>query len=178
MNEGKMKKSRVQDIGKNRPSKQIAEAIIRTRVHNGFNQSSFSRYLHHNVATVGRWERAQVAPTRRVIAELLMIAPPECVTVFEDYIGKTHDQVLKERYGGLAGLPPPKIEDWGKNPKEFADKIAAVVHARTEQILAQVRSHSREAHDAAESLLAILKTTLAQVDKLHRLRGKGKMVFS
>src|SRR5690242_17799763 len=123
------KRSRVQQDWRKKPSKELANAIIRTRQQNGRGQTSFSRYLNKNIGTIRRWELAITVPYPSVLAQLIMVAPADCRPVFEDYMGKTYDQVLRERFGSLVGYEFPHLQDWGASPQEYAADIAGVIHA-------------------------------------------------
>jgi len=167
------KHSRVQQNWRKKPSKELANAIIRTRQQNGWGQAAFSRFLNKNLVTVGRWERGVTVPYPSVLAQLIMVAPADCRPVFEDYMGKTYDQVLRERFGGFAGNEHTYQEEWSTNPREHATDIAGVIHNLVEQILSVARGRDEE---GSKSLLSILKGVLKEVEKLHKQRGKHAMI--
>lgn len=142
--------------GKKGPSKELAEAIMRTRIHVGLSQSDMAKKFGKNIATVGRWERAQRLPHSSMIAELMLMAPDRDRYIFEDHLGKTFDQVLREKFSTVP-QGPPEVERWEAEPIKYAARMAGFIHARVVQITAEARSNDPL---AANCLLAIAKLTL------------------
>lgn len=125
------------------PSKELMDAIIATRVHNGFNQSSFARYLGRSIGTVNRWEFGRITPQPGMLAQLLLIAPENARHVFEDYLNKTYDQVVRERF--LALSRGEKVADWKANPADHVNEIYRSIQGRAQWIWCEARNRNSEA---------------------------------
>ena len=159
-----MKRRRPQDTGRKPPSKELAEAITETRIHNNWNQAQFSRRLHKNIVTIGRWERATIVPQPDQLAQLLLLAPARRRKIFEDYLGKTYDQVLKERYSELVNAKVD-TKEWDSDPSRYAPDMQNFCHDRIERIAALARSTNKK---ASLGMLHIVRKILAVIDNLDK----------
>lgn len=151
--------------GKKPPTKELGEAILKTRVSTGKSQPEFGRLFNRDYVSIRRWEAGQVTPHRTALADLLKLAPREVRHVFEDYLGKTFDQVQYEAYMALATQPEATDPQLQRDPVGNADRISSALQNHCKWLWGEARSGNLY---AAESLIDALDYVVRLTERAQR----------
>lgn len=142
--------------------REIQEAIRKTRMHHGWNQTELAEKLGVNFLTVNRWENGHTLPQKHAAKRLMSLVPGECRPALEELVGMTFEQVMAE--GSRSDEPPSRteIEFWEADTLRYSLEIASHTRSLVSYLLRHARTQNRQ---AADSLMAVLKTALAEREK-------------
>lgn len=155
-----MRRRRSAATGHMQPSDELTRAIKETRLANGYTHHSFARYLKRDYVSVWRWEAGQRVPHRTALVEMLKMAPASCRHVFEEYIGKTLEQVLYEEFLEASAQGPELDPNWSKDPEGHVDGIYTALTERVNLLRSEARmGYSGAVQDLVKLLESAMKMT-------------------